>query len=331
MLGAGLALVNALDILTQHEEPEYAQVFEPVSRRVSEGHYLSQAMAPFGETFSPVYLSLVQIGENTGQLVIALEVLHKWLAVQQDTERRVRSALIYPVVVLGVSVFFALALFIFVLPSFLDFFDGLGGQLPLITQAVMVLTKLAVNPGFWLLFLAVIAEIVHLLRSSWRLPDGRVKIYRWLVRIPGLGGLLKTVAVARYAAGLSLTLSFGVDLLESVKLAAKASGSPLYIHDLKNILYALSQGESLAEYYYSRPDIYPYSFAAMTSAAEQSSRLDFIFAKLSELYEQELDTRIATFSALLEPVLLFGVAAVVGSVVLSIYLPLAQMIQRLAA
>ncbi|MEW6277511.1 MAG: type II secretion system F family protein [Candidatus Eremiobacterota bacterium] len=323
MLRTGIPITRSLETLTdQVEDPGFKRVIEKVYQRVCEGAMLSHSMNQFPRIFSNMYVSMVRIGENTGGLADSLEMLGAWMERDYNLVRKVKSALTYPVFVLALSAVLTLGLFYYILPGFVKIFDDMKVPLPLITKVMIVLTNWIRNPGMWLVGAGVATGLYFWLREYLSQESGRLQVYRVALWIPVLGPMLSQAALARFCCSMQALLTVGVDLAPGLKLSLAASGSPILAKDGVIMSQHLIEGVSLSEYMQRRPDIYPASVVQMLSAGEETSQLDQMFGRLGTFYNEEVNYLIEGFSAVLEPVLLASVAVVVGTIVLSIFLPL---------
>lgn len=327
LINAGVPLVRALDVASEQESPVLCSVVEEVTRRVNEGLYLSQALAQFPAVFSETYLNLVRVGEASGSLDQCLERLAEWLEADFDRHNKVKGALAYPAFALSITLLCTLGVFIWILPGFTGLFRDMNVELPWVTRMVMHLTWAATSPVIWLLVGCAATEIFFLYRGLMKTDSGRLRVYRFVSKIPAVGGLLTTSALVRYCTAISLCLHFGVDILKSLTLAAGSSGSPEFTSDLRGLLESVKEGQPISEHYATN-SIYPGALVSLIRVAEETSSLTDMYAYTAQFYGEELETRIATLGALLEPLLLAMVSAIVGVVAISIYLPIYGMLQQ---
>jgi type IV pilus assembly protein PilC len=330
LLGAGVTLLKAVDILAdQAEVPTTAEVLWTIKGSLTAGQSLSSSCRMFPAIFSPVYIGLVAVGENTGQLIDCVQQLAVLLEHEQNLNQRVKSALVYPAFVLGVTAILTLILFKTVLPGFMDFFRQTGATLPLVTRCLMLVSDL-VGSYYFLLVVAGCAILVRfILQLLKRSKTSRRNLYIILTKIPGLGKILGFAALSRMCWVLKVSLSAGIDVLRSLSLASKACGSPVLEEDSRRLLSSIRDGEQLSRGLKARPDLYPLLLTQMVSAAEEASDYSTAFASAGRWFEQEVDERVDTFKAALEPILMAGVAVMVGGIILSVFLPLYGFLDKL--
>ena len=331
MLRSGVSLVDSLHTLAdQPEDPNFAAVVEELAARISEGHNLSNSLHRFPRVFSDVYVAMVTIGENTGNLDEALERLAVWKEDDYKLFQKVKGALTYPAFVLSLTLFLTLTLFYTVLPGFLDIFREMKIELPLMTRILIQLTDAVENPGIWVLGIAWLFAMVFWIRTLQQSRKGSAMIFNFLLGIPVLGGMLKQATVSRYAGSAAALLESGLDVSRTLRMAAVASGSPVLRADSDSFISAVEQGEQLSAYMIGRPDLYPESLTQMVLAGEESSSVGPMYERAAAYFEAEVGYRIDTLSAILEPLLLGVLAFIVGFIVIGILVPLYSYLGTLA-
>lgn len=328
LLLSGLSISRALEVVSARHSPLDSAVFELIGDLVDQGHYLSNALSRFPATFSLVYRAIVEVGESTGRLPEVLGVLADWLQIENDNLRKVKGALAYPGVVVGVTLLLAALLFTTVLPVFQELFEG--QPLPLLTRAVLFLAHLAVSPAAWVGLLVVAALVWRQVKNYEKTLDGQCKLYRWILFLPGIGQVLTALAHMRYASALAMTSNFGVKITASLDLAGRASGSPLILQDTTRLKGIVTSGESLSAAYKTRPDLYPSIFSQMVQVGEENGNWGSQFQYLARTFAVLLDEKLDLLKVLLEPVLIAFVSGLVVTIVLSVYLPLYGVLQNIS-
>ena len=323
MLRNAVPIVQALETLShQPEHPNFGEVIRELADKVSSGHVLSHQMSLFPRVFSRIFVTLVQIGERTGDLDASLERLADWLERDNRLRQRLKSAMTYPVFVLALASVLTLFMFYTVLPSFLDIFRDMDVPLPLITRIVLFITESVRQPGFWLILLAGLGAGYSVGREFLKSSKGQLATYRFLRRIPLLGGMLMTGGCARFCMSVEAMLITGMELTRTLRMAAHSSGNPEFIEDAHNLEESIKAGTPVSDYMATRPDIYPPSLTHMVMAGEQASRLPEMFGRAGSYYDLETNYKVDALSAAMEPLMLASVASIVATVILSIFLPL---------
>lgn len=325
----GIPLGVALEGLVSQEDQRFSAILDKVTGLVTEGHTFSSSLARFPRVFGRVYIAMVAVGEKTGALHHSLDVLADWMERDHEWAQRIRSATSYPLFIIALTVGMTVLLFHSVMPGFLGIFTDMKVELPWLTRMVVTLTKAASNPGVWVLVIAGGGFALMSLREYGRTPRGASTLYRGLLSVPGVGPLVHSACMARYTCGLGTMLSGGAELLASLQMASQASNSPLLIADAPGLVDSITSGESLSDHMRERPDVYPTVLAHMAKVGEESGSMAQMFLRVSEYYAEEVNHRVDTLGATLEPLLLAMVGGMVGVIVLSLFLPLYTNISQL--
>lgn len=331
LLQNGVPIVDALNSLRQLPESlDLADVLEQVVQNVSSGMPLSRALGAFPTVFPRVYTVMVSTGEQTGALDTSLHSLADWLERDDDLRRKIKQALTYPMLVLALALSLAFVMFYAVMPRFVEIFASLNAPLPFLTKLLIWCTELVRSPQSFI-FAAVAAAASF---KGWQLLNQqesfRTAVYRRLLHIPVLGGMLQSGSVARYASSLSVTLEAGMPLTRALLLAGGASQSPLLEADAVFARESIEQGLTLTEHM-MRNDIYPAILVQMVHSGEEASRLPVMLNRTASFCSLDMEAKIETFGAALEPLLLLAVSIVVGGVMLAIFMPLYSNLSQLGA
>ena len=330
MQASGVPIHRALETLGNQEEfPDFGVVLEEVTECVHGGGRFSQALSRFPRVFPRIFVTMVQIGEETGSLENSLERVANWLQRDDQVVQQLRAALTYPAFVLGVSVLLTLGLFYTVLPNFLNIFLEMHMQLPLLTRMVMAITQAVRNPLVWAVALVVFGLGYRALQASLATPTGAARLFRLAASTPFLGGMLVYGTASRYCAASEALLSSGMDLPRALRLAARASGNPLLDQDSQKLVDAVINGEQVSTHMALHPELYLPLLANIVATGEEASRLPEMFGRAAALFDDEMSHRVNTLSGALEPILVSGVALVLGTLVLAIFLPMYSYLTQL--
>ena len=312
---AGIPIVTALDALCEQPGDEmFSRTLAEISSLVGQGFTLSKAMSLFPSTFPTLYFRMVEVGESTGTLDEALESLAQWKDRDEKTKQHMKSALSYPVLVLGVTFVLTVLLLTVFVPKVLG---GMGSteDLPAISKALLYSAKLFKEPGFWLFSVGSLMFAIPGLKRFLGTAQGA----RLLLQVPLLGRLILYGATTRYALTLSTLLSNGVGLRKGLLLSAEACGSLATRLDGERMLQGLDAGDHLAEMFEQRPNIYPNLFVQMVRVGEESSQLTEMLSKVSSILQEETEHLLETLMAALEPLVMAVVAVVVGTVLVGVF------------
>lgn len=329
MVNSGLTLVRALTVLQeQSRNPTLAGVIGDVRTRVEQGSSLSASLASHPKVFGHLYVAMVQAGEVGGALDETLIRLADTLESGVRLRSKVKSAMAYPVVVLGLLVLILSAMLLFIVPIFKRMYDELGGTLPAPTQMLMTLSGM-LTKFWWLLALLTIGTVVGFKRWI-RTPAGRAKWDRLKLRFPVFGKLVQKIAISRFARTMSVLSRTGVPVLQALDIVADTAGNAVVSEALADVQESVKRGESLAGPL-ARHEVFPPMVTHMMAVGEETGALDAMLAKVADFYDQEVDDSVNALTSLIEPFLIVVMGVGVGGILISLYLPMfsiANLIQR---
>jgi len=332
MIDAGLPLVQCLDILSQQQQNKHFQgVLAQVRQDVEEGSTLAAGMSRHPKVFDQLYSNMVEAGETGGILDLILQRLSTFIEKIVKLKRDVVSALIYPAAVIFMAIGAIAVIMIVVIPQFQNIFLGLlgpGEPLPLPTRIVVGISSFLAGWGGLVILVALIGAVVGL-HFYYKTPGGRKRIDFLLLKIPILGPIFLKIAVARFSRTLSTLLSSGVPILQSLDITARTAGNVIVEEAIISIRTAVEQGKSFVEPLRAA-DIFPHMVSQMVGIGEQTGALDAMLGKIADFYEQEVDAAIANLLTLMEPALIGFLGITIGSIVVSMYLPMFSLIGKLS-
>ncbi len=332
MLKAGITLIDALQVTVNYSPDDTMPLIAAqLQSKLDAGYNLSGAMSDFPRVFSPVALALVRLGENNGQVIEQLAQLSTWLERDDRVRRKVVSAMTYPLFALVITGVLTLALFLTVVPGFIQMFEEMKIPLPFPTLVLAKVTHLMTSPAAWALgsfsgLLAVMAS-----RSLLESKTNQLRFYSFCLMVPVIGPLLQSTAVARFAFAATAMLNSGSNIITGFRLAADTTGSPLMMDDADRLVRSLEDGMPLSEHMALRPDIYPRICVQLTAVGEESARLPKMFGVMAGHYEEQIDHDIHVMTALLEPALMGILAVVVGFIVMGVFLPMYSFVADLGS
>jgi type IV pilus assembly protein PilC len=329
MIDAGLPLVQCLEILAgQQENKTFQKILNGVRGSVEGGATLSASMKQFEKVFDPLYYNMVEAGETGGILDTILQRLSTYIEKNVKLKRAVKSAMIYPIAVLGIAAMVIILLLWKVVPIFIQLFNGLGVDLPLPTRIVIMLSDF-VGSIYGLMILLVFAGIVIALKFWYGTPQGRMVIDTILLKVPLVGILLRKIAVARFTRTLGTLISSGVPILEGLDITARTSGNAVVERAITQTRKAVEAGRSLVEPL-KETDVFPGMVTQMIGVGEQTGAMDAMLQKIADFYEDEVDAAVKDLLTAMEPIMIVVLGIVVGGIVISMYLPLFSLIGKLA-
>jgi len=329
MIDAGLPLVQCLEILAgQQENKTFQKILNGTRASVEGGSTLSAAMKQYDKVFDALYYNMVEAGETGGILDTILQRLSSYIEKNVKLKRAVKSAMIYPVAVLGIAGGVIILLLWKVVPIFITLFNGLGVDLPLPTRIVIMLSNF-VGSIYGLLILVFFVGIIFALKFWYGTPQGRYAIDTILLKLPLIGILLRKIAVARFTRTLGTLISSGVPILEGLDITARTSGNAVVERAITETRKAVEAGRSLVDPL-KETDVFPGMVTQMIGVGEQTGAMDAMLQKIADFYEDEVDAAVKDLLTAMEPIMIVVLGVVVGGIVISMYLPLFSLIGQLA-
>jgi type IV pilus assembly protein PilC len=325
MINSGLSLLRALNILEEQTENKFlASVLVEVRQDVEKGSSLSQALGRHPKTFSRLYVSMVKAGETGGVLDSVLLQLSDTLEKQVALRQKIKSAMTYPVAVLCLVLLIVTAMLIFVVPTFKSLYRDLGGTLPLPTRLLIGVSNVMVK-GLPIVIL-VMAGAVWGFKRWIQTNRGRGAVDVLKLRMPIFGGLVHKTVIVRFARTLAALLRSGVPILEGLEITSDTVGNTVATKAVKDLQDGVKQGEPLAKRL-GEHDIFPPMVVQMVAVGEETGAVDTMLDKIGEFYEQEVEATVDALTSLLEPLLIVVLGGAVGSMVISLYMPLFNIIK----
>jgi type IV pilus assembly protein PilC len=327
MIDAGLPLVQCLDILGKQEpNKHFSAAILKVREDVESGAALAEAMKKHPKTFDGLYSNMIAAGEAGGILDTILKRLAVYIEKNVKLKGDVKSAMIYPIAVIVIAAVVVAAILWKVIPTFATLFQGLGAQLPLPTRVVIAASNYVVAWG-WLIVI-ILVGMGWGVKAYYATPGGRRTIDALLLKMPILGGILRKVAVARFCRTLSTLLSSGVPILDGLDITARTSGNAIIEEAILRTRTGIERGETV-----SGPlrdtNVFPSMVVQMINVGETTGALDAMLSKIADFYEEEVDSAVAGLLTLLEPVMIAFLGAVVGGIVIAMYMPIFDLISKL--
>jgi type IV pilus assembly protein PilC len=330
MIDAGLPLVQCLEILaSQQENKTFQTVLTGTRAAVEGGSTLSASMRQYDKVFDALYVNLVEAGETGGILDTILQRLSAYIEKNVKLKRAVKSALVYPIAVLGIAAAVIVLLLWKVVPIFATLFAGLGVNLPLPTRIVIGLSNF-IGSIFGLLILVALVGVIVALKVWYGTPAGRMAIDGTLLKLPMIGILLRKIAVARFTRTLGTLISSGVPILEGLDITARTAGNAVIEKALLEVRKALEAGRNLADPL-KDTNVFPGMVTQMIGVGEQTGAMDAMLQKIADFYEDEVDAAVKDLLAAMEPAMIVVLGLVVGGIVISMYLPLFSLIGQLSS
>jgi type IV pilus assembly protein PilC len=325
MINAGLSLLRALYILAeQTENKALAEVANQVRIDVEKGSSLSNALAKHPKVFSRLYIAMVKAGEIGGVLDSVLLRLADTIEKQVELRRKVKSAMTYPAVVAVLVLVIVTAMLLFIIPMFKDLYTELGGKLPVPTQILINVSNF-VRQFWWLIFGVEIAAVIGF-RKWVNSEDGRKRWDAIKLKVPIFGPLVRKTALARFSRTLSALVRSGVPILESLDIVAETSGNHVVAEATRDTQQAVKRGEPLAKRLEDHP-VFPPMVVQMMAVGEETGAVDEMLDKIADFYDQEVEATVDALTSLIEPLLIVVMGVCVGGMVISLYMPMFNIIK----
>ena len=320
LIDAGLPIMRSLSILNEQVE---SQIFKDrimaMRDDIESGASLSDAMAKHPKTFDKLYVNKVRAGEIGGVLESVLRRIADFLEKREALKGKVKSAMMYPAVVSFLAIGIVAFILITIIPKFTDIFEQLGGDLPAPTQFLVDASWVLVHRS-WVVILAVVIMIV-IVRQAYKTAPGRHFFDKLKLKIPVFGDLFRKIAITRFAGTLSTLINAGVPILQALDIVRDSSGNEVVSRAMMKVYQSVKDGETIHEPL-SECEVFPPLVVHMVAVGEETGAIDLMLLKVAEAYEREVDDTVNALTSILEPVLIVFLGAIVGGIVIALYLPL---------
>ncbi len=329
MIDAGLPLVQCLEILGSNQEnAAFQKTLNGVRTSVEGGSTLANAMRGYPKVFDDLTTNMVEAGETGGILDVILQRLATYVEKAVKLKSAIKSALIYPVSVISIAVLIVGCLLKFVVPIFIDMFVQLGVELPLPTRMVVNLSKFV--SAFWWVFFAAIAAVWIGIKQVRKSPKGKYAVDKFMLNLPIFGMVLRKIAVARFTRTLGTLITSGVPILEALAITARTSGNSVLEQALMKVRKAIEEGRTIVDPL-KESGVFPNMVTQMIGVGEATGAMDAMLQKIADFYEEEVDAATKDMLTLMEPVMIGFLGTAVGGIVISLYMPLFSMINKLSS
>jgi type IV pilus assembly protein PilC len=328
MIDAGLPLVQCLEILGgQQENKRFATILQQTRADVEGGATLADAMKKHPKAFDPLYTNMIAAGEAGGILDTILKRLATYIEKAVKLKSQIKGAMVYPIAVLSIAAIAVTIILWKVIPVFAAMFEGLDAQLPLPTRIVIALS-------YW--FGRLIIPMIILLiagsfafRAYYATHGGRRVVDRIILKLPVIGDLTRKIAVARFSRTLSTLVSSGVPILDGLEITARTSGNAI-VEDAIMVVRKSVEGGTTVAAPLKDTKVFPNMVVQMVGVGEQTGALDAMLSKIADFYEEEVDQTVANLLTLMEPMMIMFLGVIIGGIVISMYLPLFELINKLS-
>ncbi len=328
MIGAGLPMVQCLEILSnQLESAEFRKIANKVKEDVQSGSTLSEALGKHKKVFDDLYVNMVEAGEIGGALDTILIRLAAYREKADKLARQVKGALVYPIVVAVVAGGVTFAMLAFIVPVFAKMFGGLGAELPGPTQAVLDISNFL--RGNMVTMIVMVISALVAFKFGMKNPGFAMKFDQFKLKMPLLGDLIRKGAISRFTRTLGTLLSSGVSILDALDITAKTSGNLVLQHAIRKSMYSIAEGETITQPL-KESGVFPPMVTQMISVGEKTGGLDEMLSKIADFYDEEVDAAVAALTSIIEPVIIVFMGAVIGGILIAMYLPMFEIIGKIS-
>ncbi|MCE5313637.1 type II secretion system F family protein [bacterium] len=324
MIDAGIAIVRCLDILeSQTKDPVLKPVIAQCKKDVKGGLSLTDAFSKHPGVFSRLYVNMVKAAETGGILDKILERLSGFLESEQEIRGKIKSAMIYPILVLSFAVIMIIALFLFVLPKFKEIFDSMGVEMPGATKFLFSASDLAVK--FW--YVGPILAVGGFFAYKWysKTDSGAWQIDTMKLKFPVIGELVQKMAISRFSRTFATLIASGVPMMRSLEIVGETSGNRVIAHAIESARNAIREGQKISAPL-AASGLFPTMVTHMIDIGEETGRLSEMLAKVSDFYDQEVDNAVKGLTSMIEPLLIVVMGGLVGFIAVSIMAPIFKLI-----
>ncbi|HEY4663018.1 MAG TPA: type II secretion system F family protein [Candidatus Humimicrobiaceae bacterium] len=329
LISSGMSLLESLIVLEkQTPNPKFKTIISEVRMYVESGHSLSESMEKYPNVFNRLYVSLVRAGEVGGVLDKTMNDLADFLEKEEEIKMKIRNKTAYPKFVLAFAVVISMVIIIFLVPTFQGIYDELGAKLPMITQVVISIGNLFKKFYFYIILFIVVFGGRYLFKKFVRSPRGRYSMDRLKIHIPKFGDLFKKMSLSRFSRHFGILLATGVPILNSLEIAKGVADNVLIDEALEKIKKSIREGENISDPM-SKMEVFPPMMIQMIAVGERTGTLDDISTKIADFYDKEVTNTIDILVTILEPIMLLAVALFIGTIVISMYLPMFNIYQNM--
>ena len=329
MLKSGVPLSQALELLAENMTNKKfgANIFD-VSKRLGSGEELSTSLGKYPRTFSPIMIGLIEAGEAGGILSEVLERLASLVESQSKIKGQITGALIYPVAILVLAVTISLALLIFIVPTFDEMFKSMGAELPALTSFMLVLSRIVTSLQFIIIAPILVFIGFYIFNTTYSTQSGRKFVDNLVLKVPLFGDLILKSELASMSDTLSTLINSGISIVEAIERCINASSNEIIKISLRRSISLVTQGQELSTSLESAKVI-PRLLISMIKIGEETGALSFMLENLANFYKREVEEAVTVLTKAMEPAVIFVVAAIVGTIVISLYLPMFSLINEM--
>jgi len=331
ILESGVALAQGMLLIAENmTNAKLAYCIQTIAFRLNAGEELSSSLRQYPKVFEPIAVGLIEAGEAGGILEKVLDRIALLLEERAKIKGQIIGALVYPVLVLLLSLSVSLGLLIFIVPRFKNMFDSMGAELPALTSFMLNLSNLVTSMTFAIGAPLAIVASIYLFRAYYGSKKGRLVVDTNILKVPLFGDLLLRSEIAGMCDTLSTLVNSGIPIVEAINRCISASSNELIRQTLQRSILLITQGQEL-NYSMGRSNVFPKLVISMIKIGEETGQLSFMLEKLAIFYKREVEATVSALTKAMEPAVIFVVAGIVGTIVVSLYLPMFSLIQNMGS
>lgn len=327
MVDAGIPIIQGVDALQEQvTNAMFKKTLATIRDDIQHGSSLSAAFAKHSRVFDPFFVNMVKVGETGGVLSAVLDRVATYMEKTLRLKRKVKSALVYPAVVVSMAIIITIVLLVKVVPTFAGIYESFDQKLPVMTQSLMTLSEIMQKQLFY--YIGGVIVLIFVLRRIYKTPKGRFAIDGAILKLPIFGDLLRKVALSRFSRTLATLIQSGVPILESLDIVGKTIGNSVLERVVDDVKNAVREGESISAPLAKSP-VFPPMVTRMISIGEKSGQMEKMLLKISEFYDDQVDTAVDGLTSIIEPLIIGFLGIVIGYIVVALFLPIINITQLL--
>ena len=322
MINSGLSMIRALSILQeQTENKKLAEVIDEIRNEVESGNSLSAAMAVHEKIFPKLFIAMVRAGEAAGMLDQVLMRVAAMYEADVKLRSKIKSAMTYPVIVFIMAIALSTIMLIFIVPTFESMFEDLGGELPWLTRMLVVASDFVASPLGVITYIVVTTGLWFTYKRIRSTEKGRFGLDVMKLRLPVFGSLFHKIALTRFARNLSTLMAAGVPILQALEITADTVNNGPIAEAIKDVQSAVREGESINKPL-STHEVFPPMVVQMIAVGEETGNIDGMLGKVADFYDMEIESTTESLTAMMEPLMIGVIGAIVGGMVIALYMPM---------
>ena len=320
MLGAGMTILASIQTLEEQcANPEFKKVLQHLGDVIEGGEPLSAGLTDFPVLFDEMYVNMVIAGEQSGEFAPIMKRLAQIMTSSSRLRKKVKSAMTYPAVIMSIALLMAAGLIQFVVPVFAEMFAGFGKELPWLTQKLVDVSNFV--KAWWYIILPAVGAAVWLFRRWKKTEFGRRRFDEWMLKMPVFGQLNQKASIGRFCRLLAQMIAAGVPILKALKVVAGSIGNTVLEQAILGARQEVEQGNQLSPSLEGKPYM-PTLMVRMIAAGEKAGKVEDMLDSVADAYDEDVEVMLGTLTSLMEPFLMVFLGAVIGTIVLAMFLPI---------